>query len=440
MSPDPSVQSWGRFPRASQCSQWQRWRNDPLAIPERGSLLPYGLGRSYGDSCLNDGNHVLRTRLLNHFISFDENSGILRAEAGVSLSEIIALTLPRGWFLPVTPGTRFVTLGGAIANDIHGKNHHQAGNFGNFVNGFELLRSDGSRRWCSREEDADLFRATVGGLGLTGLITWAELRMKPVRNHWIRCESIRYGSLDDFVSLSLESESRFEYLVAWTDCLAKGPSAGRGILMRGRHNEDLPAGPAVTVPGPVFSCPVDFPEFALNRFTVKAFNELYFRKAGSRPRTADVSLFPFFYPLDAIGEWNRIYGRRGFLQWQCLVPLESGATDAFREIFRLIAMQGSASFLAVMKTMGDAPPFGNLSFTGRGITLTLDFPIGGSVFPMLDELDRIVVAARGALYPAKDSRMKPEVFQCIYPQWRDHERWIDPAFSSSFWRRVTAKP
>ncbi|MBC7928774.1 MAG: FAD-binding oxidoreductase [Bryobacteraceae bacterium] len=433
---DPTVRSWGRFPRADQASVWQRWRFDEVPlIPEGQTLLPHGLGRSYGDSCLNDGNAVLRTRLLRHFISFDPQTGVLRAESGVSLSEIIDLCLPLGWFLPVTPGTRFVTLGGAIANDVHGKNHHRAGTFGHAVRGFELVRSDGSRRWCSPEENPEWFRATVGGLGLTGLITWAEVQMHPALNGMISMESIRYDSLDEFLQLSLDSERDFDYVVAWVDCLAGGRSAGRGILMRGNHSQSGPAGFVPQGTG-MLRCPVDFPDFAINHLTVGAFNTVYYGKHGAGRKQTEVSIYPFFYPLDAVDQWNRIYGPRGFVQWQCLVPVEHGV-EPFREILDRISKQGSASFLAVMKLMGDAPNAGNLSFNGRGFTLALDFPASPVVFGLLDQLDDLVLAAGGTLYAAKDARMKPETYQTMYPLWREHQRWIDPQFSSSFWRRVT---
>ncbi len=432
-----AAQSWGRYPRYRHVELNQRWRFDPLNLPATpATLLPHGMGRSYGDSCLNADNALLHTADLSHFISFDRQTGILRAEAGVTLSEIIDLVVPQGWFLPVTPGTRFVTLGGAIANDVHGKNHHVVGTFGNFVNGFELLRSDGSRRWCTPSSNAEWFRATVGGLGLTGLITSAEICLKRIGSRRIRGQSTRYNTLEDFLRLSLASENEYEYLVAWVDCLASGKNLGRGILMRGNHDAE---GPLTNRDAPpTIPCPVDLPEFALNPFTVGAFNNLYFGKHGKGTRQTASDLIPFFYPLDSVGDWNRIYGKRGFLQWQCLVPL-GNCLDTLRRIFTDIARERSASFVVVMKTMGDLPSAGNLSFNGRGVTLAVDFAAAPKVFELLDRLDTIVVEAGGKLYPAKDARMRPEVYQAMYPAWRDHERWIDPRFSSSFWRRVTSQ-
>jgi FAD/FMN-containing dehydrogenase len=427
--------SWGRFPVASETVLAQRWRGDSLPqAPAGKTLLPYGLGRSYGDSCLNDGQAVVATRLLRRLISFDAERGVLRCEAGTSLAEILEFAIPRGWFLPVTPGTRFVTVGGAVANDVHGKNHHVAGNFGRFVNGFELLRSCGGRQWCSRRENAGWFHATVGGLGLTGLITQAEGRLKPIRNRLIDCETIRYGTLEEFFALSLESEPGYEYLVAWVDATAKGSQAGRGLLMRGNHNGELPmeSAPAERQ----LRMPFDFPGFVINRYTIQAFNTLYFRRQRGSRKCSRVDLYPFFYPLDSIAEWNRMYGRSGFLQWQCLVPLDRGP-DALREILESIGRSGQGSFLAVMKTMGGIPPEGNLTFSGRGVTLALDLRNAPAVFSLLERLDRVVAEAGGKLYPAKDARMSAAHFQRFYPNWNEHCRWMDPAFSSSFWRRVS---
>ncbi len=438
MSAMQSAESWGRNPRArEQALLALHWPDEPL--PQRGGpLLPYGLGRSYGDSCLNEGGTLLLTRGLNRFQAFDAQTGLLRVEAGVTLEEILKFAVPRGWFLPTTPGTKFVTVGGALANDVHGKNHHRAGTIGCHVPRFELLRSDGSRRVCSAREHGELYRATIGGLGLTGLITWAELRLVRASG-WIDNENIRFGRLDDFFALNADSESRYEHTVAWIDCMAQGAALGRGIYMRGNT---LPPGPereARVHAEAKLRFPVEAPGWLLSGPTVRAFNVLYYWKQLRRASRKVVHYEPFFYPLDAVHDWNRVYGRRGFFQYQFVVPAAQGV-EATREALRQIAKSGQASFLAVLKTFGRPASPGLLSFPRPGITLALDFPNNGAVTQALFErLDGIVREAGGVLYPAKDARMRPEDFQSFYPQWRELEALRDPAFSSSLWRRLTAR-
>ena len=395
------------------------WRSDPLPSPGT-SLLAFGRGRSYGDCALNDGGTLLTTRTLDRLIAFDAAAGVLRCEAGVSLGEILAVVVPRGWFLPVVPGTKHVSVGGAIANDIHGKNHHRVGTFGRHVRRLELLRSDG-RVECGPGDP--LFAATVAGLGLTGLITWAELQLRPVPGARIRNETIPFGSLDEFFALSAESDARFEYTVAWMDCLSR---VGRGVFFRGDHAEGPAAPPAARL-----AVPIDFPSFALNPLTVRAFNAVYALKRRSI-RVVDAD--PFFFPLDAVSGWNRIYGRRGFFQFQCAVP----GRDAVEELLAAVARSGTGSFLSVLKSFGDLPSPGMLSFPRKGPTLTLDFANRGEpTLAMLDRLEAIVAAAGGALYPAKDARMSRETFARSYPRRAEFEAFRDPAFSSSLWRRVS---
>ena len=431
-------QSWGRYPGTPQTAVPVHWRHEtlPLDGSREKTALPYGNGRSYGDSCQNDGGVLMDTRPLNRFIAFDEDSGILRCEAGVLLSEILKLFVPRGWFLPVTPGTRFVTVGGAIANDVHGKNHHRAGTFGCHVHCFELLRSDGTRLLCSESENPDWYRATIGGLGLTGLITWAGIRLQPVTGPWIHQETIRYENLEEFFELSADSDSSFEYTVAWVDCLARGPRLGRGIFMRGNSIEEPERG-SPRSPGLRLTVPLDPPFSLVNPYTLKAFNTLYYNKQRKRRRTARVHYEPFFYPLDKILHWNRIYGPKGFLQYQCVVPEENGR-EAIREILAQISGSETGSFLAVLKMFGDKTSPGLLSFPRPGPTLALDFPNrGATTFELLDRLDRVVRSAGGAVYPAKDARMSPESFRHYFPDYMRLSEYRDPCFSSSFWRRVT---
>jgi FAD/FMN-containing dehydrogenase len=428
---------WGRYPKATHRVQPIFWSTDPLPDSGGQSVLPFGLGRSYGDSCLNDGNVLLMTRPLNHILEFNRESGLLRCEAGVSLDEILKLVVPCGWFLPTTPGTKFVTVGGAIANDIHGKNHHLAGTFGCHVTRFELLRSNGERLLCSPQQNADWFSATIGGLGLTGLITWAEFKLRRVGNAMIDMESIKFRNLDEFFAVSAESDRGFEYTVSWADCVASGGSLGRGIFMRGNH------APAEVKDcrvhrDPGLNVPFNFPELALNHFTIKIFNELYYNRQSGKVRRSRVHYDPFFYPLDAINNWSRIYGCRGFFQYQFVVPF-TDKHEAVRLILGRIAASGQGSFLCVLKTFGDVKSPGVLSFPQPGVTLALDFANQGErTLKLLDELDRIVLDAGGRIYPAKDARMSAKAFQSRYPEWIEFSRKIDPKFSSSFWRRVTA--
>lgn len=431
------TESWGRYPKAEHQLWPLFWSPDRLpSIPGK-AVLPYGLGRSYGDSCLNDQNVLLLTRHLDHVLEFDRENGQLRCEAGVSLDECLRLILPHQWFLPTTPGTKFVTVGGAIANDVHGKNHHRAGTFGCHVTRLELLRSTGERLVCSPTQNAGWFKATIGGLGLTGLITWAEFKLRRIHNALMEMESVKFSNLDEFFALSADSDRRFEYTVAWLDCLAGGSSLGRGIFLRGNHAS---AGIQTLAPHRPSRCtvPFEFPHAALNRFSVRTFNTLYYARQWQKTAVAIVHYDPFFYPLDAIHHWNRIYGRRGFFQYQFVVPLAPDP-QAIRRILARIAASGHGSFLAVLKTFGAIQSPGLLSFPRPGVTLALDFPNQGSAtLAFFAELDRMVLEAGGRVYPAKDARMSPRMFQESYPEWAQFRQWLDPQFSSSFWRRVTA--
>ena len=423
--------SWGRYPQARQGIEPLRWRDAPLPQVQ-GSVLAWGNGRSYGDVCLNDGGTLLATRGLNRYIAFDPASGVLRCEAGMLFADILDFAVPQGWFLPVTPGTRFVTVGGAIANDVHGKNHHRAGTFGEHVLRFELLRSDGTRHECSPTQNADLYTTTIGGLGLTGVIVWAEFRLQRIAGPWMAQETRRFGSLAEFFALSAQAERDYAYTVAWVDCAARGSQFGRGVFYRANH---APANCSVTAPRQRrLAVPFTPPFSLINTVSLRTFNELYFRRA--REGHALVHYEPYFYPLDAIGEWNRIYGRRGFLQYQCVVP-PATAPAAIGELLERIAASGSGSFLAVLKVFADRPPAGILSFARAGTTLALDFPnAGAATFSLLDRLDDIVAAAGGAVYPAKDARMSGAHFCRYFPRWQSMLAQIDPKFSSGFWRRV----
>lgn len=440
MNTNQGYESWGRYPKARQNIVELQWASKiPPLPPHQKTVLPYGLGRSYGDLCLNDGGTVWVTPRLNHFLAFDQTTGVIRCEAGVSLEEILNVVVPHGWFLPVTPGTKFVTIAGAVANDVHGKNHHLRGTFGEHVLGFELWRSDGERLVCSPTKNADWFRASIGGLGLTGLMLWVELQLKKIPSPFIVVENIKYQNLDDFFRLAKESESSFEYTVAWVDCLASGKKLGRGIFMRGNDATAAEAGNLRARPPRRKKFPCDAPNFLLNRLTVAGFNAVYFHKHLAAHEKKITHYDPFFYPLDSVLDWNRLYGRRGFLQYQFVVPPEN-STSVTADILERIARSGTASFLSVMKTFGDRKPAGLMSFPKKGVTVALDLPnVGQKLFCLLDQLDEIVLKHDGRLYPAKDARMSARHFKLFYPTWREFSRYIDPRFSSSFWRRVMAE-
>jgi FAD/FMN-containing dehydrogenase len=409
-----------------------RRRDAPLPPPGGSPLLPYGRGLSYGDCCLNDGGILLDTGRLDRLIDFDEARGLLRCEAGATLGDILDRAAPRGWFLPVVPGTRQVTVGGAVANDVHGKNHHVAGTFGTHVRRLELLRSSEGRLECAPGRPDGLFEATVGGLGLTGLVTWAEIALERVPGPWIGMETLRFRSFEEGLDLLAASDRTHPYTVAWIDALAGGRHLGRGILYRGRHVE-APPGARPPVPRAPIPVPCDAPAGLLNRFTVGVFNALQYRRAPARAE-ARVPYDAFFFPLDRLADWNRLYGRAGFLQYQCVVPDRQAA----RALLSRVSAQGPASPLAVLKAFGTRRSPGLLSFPRPGITLALDFPIrDGTIFQFLETLDARVRDAGGAVYPAKDARMSARSFQAFFPAWRELARRADPAFSSSLWRRVT---
>jgi FAD/FMN-containing dehydrogenase len=427
-------ESWGRYPRARQTLLAQDHRDQALPTFE-GRLLPYGNGRSYGDVCLNDGGSLLRTRRLDRYLAFDAGTGVLRCEAGMLLDEILALVVPRGWFLAVTPGTRFATVGGAIANDVHGKNHHVAGTFGHHLRAFELLRSNGMRLRCSSEENPDWFAATIGGLGLTGLVTWVELQLRRIDGPTIISETIKFDRLDDFFELSAASSGSHEYTVAWIDCAARGAKLGRGLFMRGSHAPaDRQSGDHARGAGP--SLP-SLPFSLVNPLSLRVFNSLYWHRQWRHSRESSSHYEPFFYPLDRLQHWNRMYGPRGFLQYQCVVPPEV-ASDAIPALLARISASGTGSFLAVLKQFGNRPSPGMLSFPRPGTTLALDFPIdrNGRVFELLDRLDDVVSEAGGAVYPAKDARMSGKRFRQYFPAWQAFSAFIDPRFTSGFWRRA----
>ena len=429
---------WGRYPLYPATVVPLSWQQDfPDVVDAHNGMpsgaLAVGMGRSYGDCCLLRDGHLLVTTGMDRLLNFDAATGLLTCEAGATLDQILRFAVPRGFFLPVTPGTKYVTIGGAIANDIHGKNHHIAGSFGSHVPQFELVRSDGTRMLCSRNENSEFYAATIGGLGLTGVITWAQVRLRKIASRLIDYQGVQFHGIEEFLALTEQFKS-VEYTVSWVDCTSTGKNFARGVFMLGEHStmpDELTESPE-----PKLVFPFNAPGFALNSFSVSAFNAVFFHKQIKKRVRALQDYEPFFYPLDIMLKWNRLYGKRGLLQFQYALPWES-AKEGTAAILHAVADSGLASFLAVLKAFGDVPSPGMMSFPQPGITLALDFPIKPGVsFELFDRLADMTIDYGGKLYPAKDARMSAAHFQAAYPQWRNFARYKDPLLTSSFWERV----
>lgn len=392
------------------------------------------MGRSYGDVCLNPGGTAWTTRGLDHFICFDPDSGVLECEAGVLLQEIQTLMVPRGWMLPVTPGTQFVTVGGAVANDVHGKNHHRSGSFGDHVRSLTLIRSDGRVIRCGPSEEPRWFAATVGGMGLTGVISRVTLSLRPVPGPCLAVESVPYDSLDEFFALADESERDWEYTVSWIDCLAK--QGRRGIFYRANHTA---ASSCAAPPRKSLRMPLTPPVSLVNRLTLRPFNMLYYHIGKFRAGRYLEHYQPFFYPLDGIADWNRMYGPHGFYQYQCVLPPEQRHAG-IETILAEISRSKLGSFLAVLKTFGERQAMGLLSFPQPGVTLALDFPNRGEdTLALMSRLDSIVAAVGGRLYGAKDARMPRDLFESGYPEIETFRGFLDPGASSALSRRLLGR-
>lgn len=415
---------------------------EALAALEAGELggrsfLGYGNGRSYGDSCQAHSGTVIDMRGMSRILSFDPGTGLLEAEAGVLLSDIIAVAAPHGFFPAVVPGTQSVTLGGAIANDIHGKNHHRRGSFGRHVESLRLLRSDGRIRQCSTSSERRLFAATIGGMGLTGLILSATIRLMPVSSLDVTETVSRFRDLDEYFDLAEAADEANEYAVAWIDQLAAGRQAGRGLLMTGNHARQ--GARSAGEPRTPLSVPFRLPVCVLNRTFLSVFNAAYRWKKGRGTHLRQTSYQSFFFPLDGVGNWNRLYGPRGLFQHQSVIPF-GPARKAIPEMLAAARKARQGSFLTVLKRFGDVGSPALLSFPRPGYTLTLDFPNGGApTLALLAELDRITIAAGGAVNPYKDARMAPETFAASFPDWQVLESMRDPAFLSAFWARTALR-
>ena len=409
------MRGWGRYPvidaevyTPTSSADLQR-----RLLLHSGSITPRGLGRSYGDSSL--GEKILSSRWLNHMLSFDQSTGVLHCESGVSLSEILEVFVPKGWFLPVTPGTQFVTLGGAIASDVHGKNHHLAGCFCDHVEYIDMIL-DGERTIrCSQKENPDLFHATCGGMGLTGIIYSAAIRLKPIQSAFIDQTTFKASNLKESLDLFAIHEDQ-PYSVAWIDCISGGNSLGRSLLMTGDHAQE---GELKINKKSRVGLPVDMPSALLNRYSITAFNTFYYHRIRGRVVNHHIHYEPFFYPLDSIGDWNRMYGKNGFTQYQFVIPKEAGY-EAMSTILKTIVDSGKGSFLAVLKVFGKRN-YNLLSFPMIGYTLALDFKIEQDLFPLLDKLDAMVLHYGGKVYLTKDARMSEDTFKQSYPNWEQFQ-------------------
>lgn len=410
------IYNWGNFPVVKSDEKlFDQQEQAASEVKYNRSVLARGNGRCYGDASL--AAVTINTKKFDKILAFDVENGIFDCQSGITLDQILEVIVPKGWFLPVTPGTKFITIGGGVASDVHGKNHHLEGSISNHVLDLELIVADGSTLTLSKDSYPDLFEATAGGMGLTGIITRVRFKLKKIETAFIKQKQIKAANLDEILDL-FEQNKHATYSVAWIDCLAKGENFGRSILMLGEHakKDELPEkyNLAVLKPGkpPVVSLPFNFPSFALNNFSIRAFNWLYYHKNLKKVQDSFTHYEPFFYPLDALNNWNRMYGKRGFLQYQFVLPFAGKA--GLVEILQRISQKGLGSFLAVLKVFGEQESM--ISFPFEGYTLALDFPITREVFPFLDELDELVEAHHGRVYLSKDARMKASFFQNTYPR------------------------
>jgi len=436
-----SISGWGRYPE--QMCKLERPERYADLRPGSGNVIARGQGRSYGDASLNEDGFALLTERVNRLLEFDVAKGILRAEAGMTLAEILPVIVPKGWFLPITPGTKFVSLGGCVAADVHGKNHHHDGSFGDHVVGIELILFDGSRVSCSPLEKSELYWATVGGMGLTGIIGEVTIKLIPIDSALIKVQHKAAGNLEQLFKLMQGPNGDDRYTVAWIDSMASGSRLGRGIAMSGHHAniEEMPVNFHSHVNNKrSLSIPFDFPAFALNSWSISTFNTRYFQKESGRAYPFFSNYDSYFYPLDAIAQWNRLYGKRGFVQYQCVIP-EQNAFDGIKALLMKLTDSRRPSFLSVLKRLGPQGK-GMLSFPMEGWTLALDLPIRDEgLFMLLNKLDEIVLQHGGRVYLAKDARLSPESFRAMYPgyeDWLKVKQSVDPGnvFSSSLSRRL----
>ncbi|MDP2311313.1 MAG: FAD-binding oxidoreductase [Pseudomonadota bacterium] len=409
--PAPMLEAWGRLPAPGT----EQLGSD-LAAATVGAVLTRGMGRSYGDSSLpaRPGDKVVATRLADRILAFDPATGVVRCEAGVCLAELNRLYMPRGWFTPVTPGTKFVTVGGMVASDVHGKNHHREGCFGAHVRWLRMRLADDSIVVCSPSESQDLYYGTIGGMGLLGHILEVEFVMHRIPSAWVWMESERVPDLDTFLAALGRTAPEWPMTMGWIDCVSRGRSMGRGILMAGRWAEAGEARQSAPKSGPLATLPFEFPNWAINPLTVSTFNTAYYWKHVRHQARGLVSPEPFFYPLDAVLHWNKVYGSRGFTQYQCVLPRAAGA-PAVREFMDLLTRLGGASPLCVIKDCGPEGK-GLLSFPMEGTSIAVDMAVSPEIQRIVDRLNEFVIAAGGRIYLTKDRFTRPEHFSAMEPR------------------------
>lgn len=433
------IANWGNYPaieaKISEFSDEREIESLINSIPE---LTIRGSGLSYGDASL--ASHILSSKKYNRIVRFNSELGSITVESGATLDEILKVIVPKGWFLPVTPGTKFITVGGAVAGDVHGKNHHGEGSFCQYVTHMNVMLADGSIKLCNPETNSDLFKTVCGGLGLSAIILQVTFRLKKIKTAYIRQKNIIANSLDEILE-RLQSFNSATYSVSWIDCLATGKRLGRGIIMLGEHateEEVKHRNLLKTHTQPIVSVPFFFPSFILNSTTVSAFNFLFFNKHKIGAQDSIAHYDPYFYPLDFVRNWNKLYGKRGFLQYQFVIPFEHAA-NGLRIILEAISKSGMGSFLTVLKALGKGE--NTISFPLPGFTLALDFPVSNAIFPFLDKLDKIVVDLGGRIYLVKDARMASDIYWKGYPNaslFKEHVMRFDPShkFASSLSQRL----
>ncbi len=411
-----NIANWGNYPiMESEEKLFSFDEQLSQIIKESKQFIPRGNGRCYGDASLAD--ETINTLKYDKILSFDTVNGVFECQSGLMLDAVLEVVVPKGWFLPVTPGTKFITVGGAVGSDVHGKNHHVDGSFSNHIVEMDLVLASGEIVTCSPEKYPDLFEATCGGMGLTGLITRVKFRLKKIESSYIKQKQVKASNLEEIIEL-FDKYKDYTYSVAWIDCLKKGEHFGRSILILGEHAKvsELPESkkqdPLKLPKKKQITFPFNLPSWVLNAFTIKLFNWAYYGKNFKKEINNVVSYEPFFYPLDAILHWNRGYGKKGFVQYQFVLPLE--AKQGLIDILNRISDKGMGSFLAVLKVFGKQDSL--ISFPAEGYTLALDFPVRTGLFEFLDELDQVVLKYGGRLYMSKDARMKPEVLQAGYPR------------------------
>jgi FAD/FMN-containing dehydrogenase len=423
------IANWGNYPVMESDEKNFAYLSDlQQFVSKEQNYIPRGNGRCYGDASL--ASTTIHTTQFDKILSFDTSQGVFECQSGITLDQVLDVIVPKGWFLPVTPGTKFITVGGAVASDVHGKNHHVDGCFSHHVDEMDILLPDGRILTCAPDKEQDLFEATCGGMGLTGVITRVKFRLKKIETSYIRQKQVKAADLDEVLRL-FDEYKNYTYSVAWIDCLKTGKGFGRSILILGEHatltdlDDKQKRAPLALPMKKQITFPFNLPSWVLNSFTVKAFNFVYYGKNFKKEINNVVNYEPFFYPLDAILHWNRGYGKKGFIQYQFVVPMES--KQGLVEILRKISQKGLGSFLAVLKIFG--PQESLIGFPMEGYTLALDIPVRKGLFEILDELDQIVLRYGGRLYMSKDARMKPEVLKAGYkhlPRFLSIVRKYDP--------------